>query len=77
MHPDASLLLNLLLGPFRVLLSHVHDSCCFRTVALIAMQAFEVFINLVCSPSRLPNFPRALILLALFPVAHTVIVGSF
>ena len=62
MHPDASLLLNLLLGPLRVLLSHVHDSCCLRTIALIAMQAFEVLSDLVCSPSRLANFPRALIL---------------
>ena len=73
MHPDASLFLNLLFGPLRVLLSHVHDSCCLRTVALIAMQAFEVFSDLVCSPSRLANFPRALILQALSSIANTII----
>ena len=75
MHSYASFLFNLLLGSFLVLLSHMHNSSSFGAVALVTVQTFEIFGDLISCPTRLASFTRVFI--DLIPLANTVVVSTF
>ena len=73
-HSYASFLFNLLLGSFLVLLSHMHNSSSFRSIALVTVQTFEIFGNLIRCPTRLASFTR--IFVDLIPLTHTIVIGT-
>ena len=58
--------LNLLLGTFFVLLPHVHNSGCFRSVTFITMHTLEILRNLVGGTSMLPAFNSIIAILLTF-----------
>ena len=74
MHSYTSFLFDLLLGSFFMLLSHVHNCSSFRAIALVTVQTFEIFGNLIRCPTRLTSFTR--ILIDFIPLAHTVVIGT-
>ena len=51
MNSDSLLALDLLLGSFVMLLSHVHNSGSFRAIPLVAVHALEILLDLVGSAS--------------------------
>jgi len=44
---DSLLALNLLLGSFIMLLSHVHNSGSFRAITFVTVHTLEILLNLV------------------------------
>ena len=62
---------NLLLSTFFMLLPHMHNSGCFRSIAFITMHTLEIFRNLVGGTSVLPGFSSIIAtLLAFLILAH-------
>ena len=55
---DSFLALNLLLGSFVMLLSHVHDGGSFRAVIFVTVHALEILLNLVGCASMFTSLLR-------------------